>query len=124
MLVLNYDLTVIPANRSFYVVFRVSEEETVGRHIYDLGNGQWDIPPLKKLLEEIVPKNRYFNNYPVENDFPLIGRRRMLLNARRLYDELGSRRVLPAIEDVTGQLFTDALFTEKRPEQEVEKDPG
>jgi two-component system, chemotaxis family, CheB/CheR fusion protein len=110
ILVLNSDLRVISTNRSFRYVFRVSREETEGNHIYELGNRQWDIPELKTLLEEIIPKSRDFNNYPVECNFPLIGRRRMLLNARRLYDELGSQRILLAIEDVSGQSWTEHLF--------------
>jgi two-component system CheB/CheR fusion protein len=116
MLVLDKDLGVLSANRSFYDIFRVAEQETVGKRIYDLGNRQWDIPSLRKLLEEVVPQNSHFNNYPVEHDFPLIGRRKMLLNARRLYDELGSQRILLAIEDVTGQSFADTVFTENRTE--------
>jgi two-component system CheB/CheR fusion protein len=110
MLVLDKDLHVLSGNRSFYSVFHTVEEDTVGKFVYDLGNRQWDIPVLRNLMEEIIPQNEQFNNYPVEHDFPLIGRRRMLLNARRLYDELGSQRVLLAIEDVTEQPFTDALF--------------
>jgi two-component system CheB/CheR fusion protein len=101
MLVLDKDLKVVSANRSFYQQFRVNEEETQGQHVYELGNGQWDIPQLRKLLEEIIPKNSHFNNFAVEHDFPVIGPRKMLLNARRLYNETGSERILLAIEDVT-----------------------
>ncbi len=101
MLVLDKDLKIISANRSFYQTFRATPQETKGRLIYDLGNHQWDIPELRKLLEEVVPQNSVFDNYPVTHNFPQIGRRRMLLNARRLYDELGSQRILLAIEDIT-----------------------
>ncbi len=114
MLVLDNELRVISTNRSFCRVFRVSDEETVGQYVYDLGNRQWDIPGLRKLLDEIVPQNRQFSDYAVEFDFPLIGPRRMLLNARRLYDELGIGRILLAIDDVTGQSWTDHLFLKPR----------
>lgn len=124
LLVLDEDLSVISASRSFYSLFQVAAEETVGKPIYHLGNKQWDIPRLRALLEEIVPQNNYFNNYPVEHDFPIIGRRRMLLNARRLYHELGNQRVLLAIEDVTGRQSMDAIFSENRPADEEKKDGG
>lgn len=118
MLVLDKGLSVVSANRSFQSVFLTTEGETVGKHIYNLGNGQWDIPQLRKLLEEIIPRDSQFNNFPVEHDFPLIGRRRMVLNARRLYDELSGQRILLAIEDVTEKPFTDALFTDERPDRQ------
>ncbi len=124
LLVLNGDLSVLSASRSFFNMFRVAEEETIGKPLYQLGNKQWDIPRLRKLLEEIIPQNSHFSNYPVEHDFPLIGRRRMLLNARRLYDEFGSQKVLLAIEDVTDQPFTDTLFSENPPEEEGKKNVG
>ena len=81
----------------------MSEAETAGKLIYELGNKQWDIPGLRKLLEEIIPRNSSFDNFAVEDNFPSLGRRQMLLNARRMYTELGSQRILLAIEDVTGQ---------------------
>jgi two-component system CheB/CheR fusion protein len=117
MLVLDSELRVLWANRSFYQVFRTAEEETKGRCIYELGNRQWNIPELKRLLEEIIPQNSHFNNYPVEHDFPVIGPCRMLLNARRLYDELGSQKILLAIEDVTDKPWMKQLFSETQPEQ-------
>ena len=110
MLVLDEELKVVSANRSFYQEFRVSEQDTKGQYIYDLGNKQWDIPRLRELLEQVIPRNSYFNNFPVEHAFPLIGRRRMLLNARRLYSELGKERILLAIEDVTGQPWAEKGF--------------
>jgi two-component system CheB/CheR fusion protein len=110
MLVLDKDLRVVSANRSFYQLFRVTEADTVNMHIYEVGNRQWDIPALRKLMSDIIKKDGHFNNYPAEHDFPLIGRRRMLLNARRLYDELGTERILLAMEDVTGQPQVEQLF--------------
>jgi len=113
MLVLDSELRVISANRSFYQIFRNSERETVGCKIWELGNRQWDIPRLRELLEKILPGNTSFDNFPVEHDFPIIGHRRMLLNSRRMYEELGGEKILLAIEDVTGQPGVEKLFTAK-----------
>jgi len=84
LLVLDKDLRVLSANRSFYKFFRVKAGETVGKLIYDLGNRQWDIPTLRALLETILPQKAVFNDYEVEHDFPTIGKRTLLLNARRI----------------------------------------
>jgi signal transduction histidine kinase len=98
LVVLDKDLKVISVNRSFYQTFKVTPKETEGCCIYDLGNRQWDITELHKLLEEILSKTICFNNFEVEHDFPIIGHKTMLLNARRLYaDEM----ILLAIEDIT-----------------------
>ena len=102
LIVLTADLRVKTANRSFYETFHVKPEETQGRLIYELGNGQWDIPKLRTLLEGIQPGNTSFHDYEVEHDFPAIGPKIMLLNARRLYRE-GNQTdlILLAIEDIT-----------------------
>ncbi|MEI6415273.1 MAG: chemotaxis protein CheB [Pseudomonadota bacterium] len=84
LLVLNGALQVVTASRSFYRDFQVIPEDTLGRLIYDLGNRQWDIPALRELLEDILPRNQSFEGYRVEHDFPGIGRRQLLLNGRRL----------------------------------------
>jgi nitrogen-specific signal transduction histidine kinase len=97
-LVLEPNLVVIGANESFYQNFKTSKKATEKRLIYDLGDGQWNIPALKKLLEEILPKKKVFNDFEVTHKFPKIGERIMLLNARRL-DE--TSQILLAIEDVT-----------------------
>ncbi|MCS6906330.1 MAG: PAS domain S-box protein [Anaerolineales bacterium] len=102
LLVLDADLRVVSANRSFYRLFRVTPEETVGRYVYELGNRQWNIPALRKLLEEILPNNSHFEDFQVEHVFETIGRRVMLLNARRVFQE-GQRvpLILLAIQDAT-----------------------
>ncbi len=101
-LVLGNDLKVISANDYFYQKFHVSPAETLNKYIYDIGNRQWDIPQLRELLEEIVPKSTQFNDFRVEHDFPTIGRKVMLLNARRIYQEgEGTEKILLAIEDIT-----------------------
>ncbi len=102
LLVLDADLRVRAANPAFYATFRAAPAATLGRSLYDLGQGAWAIPALRTLLEEIVPRNRAFRDFPVEHDFPDLGRKVMLLNARRI-ERPGDHRpqVLLAIEDVT-----------------------
>ncbi|OHE54725.1 MAG: hypothetical protein A2027_03460 [Thermodesulfovibrio sp. RBG_19FT_COMBO_41_18] len=102
LVVLNVDLKILSANRSFYNTFKVTPDETVGKFIYDLGDQQWDIPRLRTLFEEILPKNTKFDNFEVEHNFPIIGRKIMLLNARRIYrKDIGMQMILLAIEDIT-----------------------
>ena len=102
LIVLDQDLTVISASRSFYKFFNVKPEETVGHLIYELGNKQWDIPKLRELLETILPEKTTFDRYEVEHNFDTIGRRTMLLNARQVERALGKERIiLLAIEDIT-----------------------
>jgi two-component system CheB/CheR fusion protein len=102
LLVLDGDLKIKSANRSFYQTFQTTAPESEGRLIYDLGNSQWDIPRLRELLEEIIPQNSVFENFEVEHDFLGIGVRTMMLNARRLEAQPGQPTlILLAIEDVT-----------------------
>jgi PAS domain S-box-containing protein len=109
LIVLDGDLRVKFANGSFYSAFHEFPESTVGRFIYDLGNGQWDIPELRRLIEEILPKQCYFENYEIIHDFPAIGRKRMLLNARRLDDV---PMILLAIDDITERADAEAQIRE------------
>jgi PAS domain S-box-containing protein len=102
LLVLSADLTVESANGAFYKTFKAKPAETEGRLIYELGGRQWDIPQLRQLLEEIIPRNSAFNDFEVTHKFPGIGKRCMLLNARRLDNTEGrSMRILLGVEDVT-----------------------
>ena len=102
LVVLDRDLRVVSASRSFYRTFAIESRNTIGRMFYELGDGQWDIPALRKLLEEVIPGHRTIEAYEVEHDFPTIGRRIMLLNARRVFDEADpDSTLLLAIEDVT-----------------------
>ncbi len=117
LIVLTPDLKVISANRSFYETFQVAPEETEGRFIFDVDNHQWDIPALRELLEEIIPQNTHFNNFEVDHAFPRIGRKKVLLNARRIYREgKGTDRILLAFEDITDQKQTEEALkiSEKR----------
>ncbi|MHB8882828.1 MAG: response regulator [Thermodesulfovibrionales bacterium] len=104
LLALDQDLRVVSASRSFYEVFKVKPEETVGQLIYDLGDKQWDIPRLRELLETILPYETSFDNYEVDHDFPIMGRRVMLLNARQIQRAWGKKMIiLLAFEDITGR---------------------
>lgn len=97
-LILNSDLVVVGANASFYRNFRVTKEDTENRKIYELGNGQWNIPELRKLLEEILPKEKVINDFEVFHEFPSIGLRTVILNAMQLDT---TEQILLAIEDIT-----------------------
>jgi PAS domain S-box-containing protein len=103
-LILDEELKVISANRTFYAFFQVTKEETEGKRVYELGNGQWKVPKLSILLEDILPKNTFFTDFKVEHTFPKIGHRIMLLNARRIF-KAGEERpiLLLAMEDITRQ---------------------
>jgi hypothetical protein len=90
------------ANSSFYHAFQIAPGNTIGRLLYDLGDRQWDIPQLRERLAEILQGNTTIEDYQVECDFPTIGARVVLLNARRIVDPLRkSERILLAIEDIT-----------------------
>ena len=103
-LVLDQDLRVLAASRSFYQTFKVSSDDTQGRLLYALGDGQWDIPGLRLLLEKIIPERGVMEDYEVEHEFPDIGQRTMLLNARKVfYEEGANTTILLGIEDVTRQ---------------------
>jgi len=116
LVVLDKDLRVVTANRSFYRTFHVAAEETENRLVYELGNHQWDIPSLRTLLEDVLPTNHAFQDFEVVHDFPSIGRKIMLLNARRIerfHD--GNKRtelILLAIEDVTERRAMEAKLQE------------
>ena len=102
LIVLDRDLHVRKANQAFYDGFHVSPDEAEGRLLYDLGNGQWEIPKLRTLFEEILPKDNRSHDFKVEHDFERLGRCTMLLNARRLNREDGSTDlILLTIENVT-----------------------
>ncbi|MFA4827667.1 MAG: PAS domain S-box protein [Thermodesulfovibrionales bacterium] len=122
LIVLDQDLRVVTVSRSFYEFFKVKPEETVGQLIYDLGNRQWDIPKLRELLEDILPKKVAFDNYEVEHHFTTIGRRIMLLNARQIERGMGKERIiLLAIEDITERKEIEAGLAKTRIELEVIK---
>jgi two-component sensor histidine kinase len=102
LLVLDQDLRVVTANRSFYQTFMMNPQDVQGCPVYGLGDGQWDIPELRLLLEEVAPEHAVMEAYEVERDFAGIGRRLMLLNAREVFNQGNAHKlILLAIEDVT-----------------------
>ncbi len=107
VLILDKDLRVMTANESFFRTFQVELKDTQNRHVYELGDGQWNIPELKKLLEDILPKNTFFKGFEVIHEFPFIGRKVMILNARQIHFKEDTTLetfppiILLAMEDVT-----------------------
>jgi len=102
LVILDGKLKVITANRSFYKIFHVAKKETEKKLIYQLGNGQWDNPKLRHLLEKILPHKTFFQDFEIEHDFPEIGRRIVLLNARKVIQKKNHEpMILLAIEDIT-----------------------
>ena len=102
LLVLNDELKIISANRSFYQSFKVTPEQTEGEELFKLGKGQWDIPSLHDLLENILPKNTELDDFLVEHKIPQIGTKKFLLNARRIYrGDPSTPMILLAMEDIT-----------------------
>jgi chemotaxis protein methyltransferase CheR len=120
LVVLDRDLRVIAASRSFYRIFAAEPRNTEGRMLFELGDGQWNIPALRTVLEDIIPKHRTVEAYEVEHEFPTIGRRVMLLNARQVLDANGSgSALLLAIEDVTQRRDADREKDELLRQKEV-----
>lgn len=102
VLVLDNELRVIAASRSFYSAFKVSPEDTQGKLLYALGNGQWDIVKLRILLEKIIPEQGVMDGYEVEQDFPNIGPKTICLNARQVFYAGGAQTtILLGMEDIT-----------------------
>ncbi len=107
VIILDKNFKVLAANEAFYNLFQVELKDTEGKVIYNLGNGQWDIPALRKLLEDILPKNTFFKGFEVDHDFPSIGHRTIILNARHIHSrdkttsELFPPIIMIAMEDVT-----------------------
>jgi signal transduction histidine kinase/ActR/RegA family two-component response regulator len=114
-LVLNHDLRVKTANRSFFESFHVSIDETENRLVYDLGDGQWDIPLLRTLLNEVLSKDHPIHDFEVGHNFPDIGPRTMLLNARKFSLEPDAPPlILLAIEDVTERRRLERQMQEQK----------
>lgn len=110
VLILDKDLRVMAANESFYRMFQVEPKDTEKKIIYELGNGQWDIPALRKLLEDILPMNTFFKGFEVSHKFPIVGHKIMILNARQIHtkEDTGSGAfppiILLAMEDITDMM--------------------
>ncbi len=125
VLILDQDLRVMAANDSFYRTFQVELKDTEGSVVYKLGNGQWNIPDLRKLLEDILPKNTFFKGFEVDHEFPFIGRKIMILNARQIHfkEDAVSEQLPPiillAIEDVTHMMIVAETLATHAKEIEV-----
>jgi nitrogen-specific signal transduction histidine kinase len=105
-LILDKNLCVLAANKAFYQLFQVEAKDTEHKYVYELGNGEWNIPALEALLKVILPRNTFFNGFEVNSKFPLIGRKIMLLNGRRIYiknevSEIFPPLIMLAMEDIT-----------------------
>jgi two-component system, chemotaxis family, CheB/CheR fusion protein len=122
LLVLDGDLRVRSANQSFYATFHVSQKETVGQLLYELGTRQWDIPELRTLLGDVLPQKQVMNDFELEPNFESIGPRSMQLNARAI-DRGGGRPylILLAIEDVTERKQTQEALQESETLKHVEE---
>src|SRR3954453_7582576 len=120
LLLLDPSLKVILASRSFYLSFKAEPAETLDQMLYDLGNHQWDIPRLRQLLEEVIPKNNSFSDYEVTHTFPDIGRKMMRLNGKRLRRREGQDAlILLVIEDITALHEREEQLNELLGEREV-----
>jgi chemotaxis protein methyltransferase CheR len=120
LLVLDKNLRVVAASRSFYLTFGVDRRDVQGRPVYALGDGEWNIPELKVLLEEILPQHTVMEAYEVEQDFSGIGRRTMLLNAREVFKHKTDRTlILLAIEDVTERRIAERETAELLQQKDV-----
>ena len=108
LIVLDGGLRVLAASRAFYEIFRVDPQHTMGCRLYDLGDGQWNIPALRLLLETIIPEKTAMDGFEVEHDFPGVGRRTMLLNARKvIYETSADSTILLAFTDITARRLVE-----------------
>lgn len=129
ILILDENFYVMAANDSFYSVFKVEAKDTEQKIVYEIGNGQWNIPALRKLLEAVLPKNTYFKGFEVAHNFPTIGRKNMILNARQMYvkDDAFPPIIFLAIEDVTKMMDVAEMLAihtkqfEKKTRDRIEK---
>ena len=120
LLVLDKELRVVAASRSFYLTFKIDRQDVQGRPVYALGNGQWNIPELRLLLEKIGPQRAAMEDYEVQLDFSGLGRRAMLLNARQVFYRGNARTlILLAIEDVTDRRAREREMAELLQQKEM-----
>ena len=118
VLVLDKNFCVLAANKAFYDTFLANPNDTEGKLLYKLGNGQWNIPSLKKLIEKILPKRTHFEGFQVAHEFPSIGRKVIILNARQVHIKHGPATkqfppiILLAMEDVTEMMAVAESLSE------------
>ncbi len=110
LIILGEDLAIRTANKAFFDTFRVTKEETYEKKIFDIGNGQWDIPKLKELLLDILPRDSQFHDFEITHTFEDVGEKTMLLNARRIIlEKYKTGLILLAIQDITLRKATEQL---------------
>lgn len=126
VLILDKDFRVIAANEPFYLAFQVKPADTEKKIVYELGNGQWNISDLRKLLEDILPKETFFKGFEVAHTFPAIGRKVMILNARQIHfkneeavGEKFRRIILLAMEDVTEMMGVAEMLARQTNKYEI-----
>lgn len=126
VLILDKDLRIMAANEPFYQTFQVKPHDVEKKIVYELGNGQWNIGPLRKLLENILPESTFFKGFEVTHDFPNIGRKIMILNARQIHfkkdiaSELFPPIILLAMEDITDMMGVADMLARRSTAFEVE----
>jgi hypothetical protein len=109
LLLLDTELRVIDASPAYYRAFNVTPAETLNRQLGELGDRQWNIPSLRKSLNELLPADGEFEAFEVTHDFPILGRKTMLLSAHRLSDSAdGVEAIMLAIDELTGDPIADA----------------
>ena len=123
VLILDEDFRVMAANESFYQMFQVDPKDTEQKIVYELGNGQWDIASLRKLLEDILPQNTFFKGFEVTHTFPSIGHKTMILNARQIHvkdDASFPPIILLAMEDITEMMGVAEMLARHTKQFETE----
>ena len=122
VLILDKDLKVMAANESYYKTFQTTSNETEHKIVYELGTGEWNIPALRKLLSDILPNNVFFKGFEVTRDFPGIGRKSMILNARQVHFEKDTSFqpiILLAMDDITEMMDTAETFSDYANQSEI-----
>lgn len=120
-LILDNSLRIQSANDAFYRTFLVGEQDTENKLVFELGNGQWNSPQLRKLLEDILPKNTFFKDFEVDHEFPLIGRKIMMVNARMIFaKDLSKPLIIMAMEDVSKQRLVEEKLKDYAKELEAQ----
>lgn len=128
-LILDDKLRILSANEAFYRTFQTLAKDTEGKLVYKLGGGQWNIPALKRLLEEVLPKESFFRDFEVEHEYPVVGKKIMLMNAREVFEPLQKKQKTPkmiilAMEDVTKQRMLEeklSAYSKELEERVIER---
>lgn len=126
VLILDKDLRILAANEPFYQTFLVKPNDIENKNVFELGNGQWDIPSLRKLLEDILPQRSFFKGFEVTHNFPTIGQKVMILNARQIYfkkdtaSEIFPPIILLAMEDITDMMGVAEMLARRTAEFETQ----